>query len=185
MKKIPSNSSQVVVSSTPAKNGTRAHTTLYELTDGGRWKAVGDWSGHNGENGWDKNRSVGDSTTPVGVFGLTDAGGYLKNPGTELTYDRDRTYRTAAAATYGRKYAKVFNYVIAVNFNRVAGSAPTDSRHPHGAARGGKIWLHVDHASPTHGCITLSQSGVKYLLTHLDPGDHPVIVTGPESVISR
>lgn len=185
MKKIPGRSRQVVVSTTKTAKGNRAHTSLYRLTPGGAWKAVRDWSGHNGQNGWKKKRSVGDGTSPIGVFGLTDGGGYLKNPGTKLTYDRDASYRGAAGATYGSKYDKVFNYLIAINFNRVAGSKPTDGRHPDGAARGGKIWLHVDHDSPTRGCITVSQSGVKFLLTHLDPNDKPVIVTGPKSAISH
>ncbi|GAB3558366.1 L,D-transpeptidase family protein [Spelaeicoccus albus] len=185
MRQIPKRTTQVLVSATETKTGSRAHTTMYRLVADGTWKAVDDWPGHNGKNGWKKHRSVGDATTPIGVFGLTDAGGYLANPGTKLSYDRDPAYRSAAAATYGDSFKKVFNYLIAINFNRVAGSKPTDSRHPHGAARGGKIWLHVDHHSPTHGCITLPQSGMKFLLTHLDPKARPVIVTGPKPVISR
>lgn len=185
MKKVPARSHQVVVSTTKTKKGTRAHTTLYRLSADGSWAAVGDWSGHNGRNGWEKKRSVGDATSPIGVFGLTDGGGYLKNPGTALTYDRDPNYRGAAGATYGAKFDKVFNYVIAINYNRVPGSKPTDGRHPDGAARGGKIWLHVDHHGPTRGCITLPQSGVKFLLTHLKPKADPVLVSGPHPTISR
>lgn len=185
MNKVPKRTHQVVVASTETKHGTAARTTLYRLGDDGGWTRVDSWAGHNGKGGWTSRHTINDTESPVGVYGLTDAGGYLADPGTKLSYDQEHAYRQGAVATYGPKYRSVFNYVIAIDFNRVPGSPPTDSRHPRGTRPGGKIWLHVDHDSPTHGCITLDQAGMKFLLTHLDPDAHPVIVTGPEPAIAR
>jgi L,D-peptidoglycan transpeptidase YkuD (ErfK/YbiS/YcfS/YnhG family) len=71
----------------------------------------------------------------------------------------------------GESLAGAFDYVIAIDYNRVDGSSPLDPRRPQGAARGGGVWLHVDHGGPTQGCISLGSDAMRRLLQTLDPAD--------------
>ncbi|WP_349828497.1 hypothetical protein [Brevibacterium litoralis] len=184
MARIPAETEQVLVSSTPTVEGTTATTTYYERTTDG-WVERAAFDGHNGSAGWREDRREGDRTSPIGVFALTDAGGYLPDPGSKLPYTQDESLRGGAAATYGADWAEIFDYVIAINYNRVAGSAPFDDRRPEGWEKGGKVWLHVDHDSPTRACITLEKDEMEYLLTTLDPARTPYIAMGPAEVLSR
>ncbi|TGA89414.1 L,D-transpeptidase family protein, partial [Streptomyces sp. MZ04] len=58
---------------------------------------------------------------------------------------------------------------------------PNDPTRPQGQAKGGSIWLHMDHGSGTSGCVSLSKPGMEYLLKNLDPKRHPVVVMGDKS----
>ena len=184
MAEVPAEATQVLVSTTSERDGTQATTTLYERTPSG-WEELKSFSGHNGKNGWKRDRHEGDKTTPIGVFSITDAGGYLEDPGTELPYTQSDDLRKGASRTYGEEFPQVFDYVIAINYNRKPGTPPTDGTRPHGWEKGGDIWLHVDHASPTLGCVTIDREDVKYLLKTLDPDQHPHIILGPQDVISQ
>ncbi|WGW13368.1 L,D-transpeptidase family protein [Saxibacter everestensis] len=182
--KIPKETSQVLVSRTEETKQSNATTMLYERNADGNWSKVKSWRGHNGGNGWATNRTEGDKTSPAGVFSISDAGGYKKNPGSKLPYTRDDTYRDEAVGAYGNSMKDVFNYVIAINFNRRTGEPPTDGERPDGSEQGGKIWLHVDHDSPTRGCITIPEDGVRWLLKNLDPANKPMIILGSDEIIS-
>ncbi|WP_344308425.1 L,D-transpeptidase family protein [Brevibacterium samyangense] len=184
MARIPAETTQVLVASTPDADGTEARTALWEFADG-TWERTGEFAGHNGGAGWLEDRREGDRTSPIGVFTLTDAGGALPDPGAKLPYTHDPSLRTNAQATYGDDWADVFDFVIAIDYNRVPGSPPTDDRRPLGWDAGGKIWLHVDHDSPTKGCISMSADDMRTLLRTLDPAAAPHIVMGPEEVIAR
>ncbi|RSN94545.1 hypothetical protein DMH26_22920, partial [Streptomyces sp. WAC 05379] len=52
---------------------------------------------------------------------------------------------------------------------------------PEGDDRGGSIWLHMDHGSGTSACVSLSESGMEYLLRTLDPDLRPVVVMGDKA----
>ena len=71
-----------------------------------------------------------------------------------------------------------FDYVIAIDYNRVKGTPPNDPTRPGGVEKGGSIWLHMDHGSGTSACVSLSQSAMEYLLRTLDPEQRPVVVMG-------
>jgi L,D-peptidoglycan transpeptidase YkuD (ErfK/YbiS/YcfS/YnhG family) len=86
---------------------------------------------------------------------------------------------------FGDSRADVFDYLIAVDYNRVPGHSPLDSARPLGAGRGGGIWIHVDHGGPTHGCVSIPLADVRYLLRHLSAAAHPVVVMGDAARLAR
>lgn len=140
------------------------------------WDRTHTWAAHNGRRGWTTDHREGDKRSPVGVFALSDAGGVLPDPGAKLPYTH------SAAFTPPSYWAKAthhdFDYVVAVDYNRVRGTSPLDTKRPEGAAEGGGIWLHMDHGSGTSGCVSISKSGMEQLLRTLDPARHPVVVMG-------
>ncbi|GAA4285326.1 hypothetical protein GCM10022261_28570 [Brevibacterium daeguense] len=184
MAEVPAESSQVLISTTPGIEDTNATTALYER-NGEAWTEARRFVGHHGGNGWREDRKEGDRTSPIGVFALTDAGGYLPDPGSKLPYTQDDALRSGAAAVYGEDWADVFSYVIAINYNRAAGTPPTDDTRPMGWDAGGKIWLHVDHDSPTQGCVTMQAEDMEFLLRTMDPERTPHIIMGPADAIGR
>jgi L,D-peptidoglycan transpeptidase YkuD (ErfK/YbiS/YcfS/YnhG family) len=157
---------------------------LYERTADG-WQAGTTWPAHNAFKGWTDHHMTGDLRSPIGVFTLTDAGGRLSDPGTELPYTRSSGFVANGTGFEGEPLAGSFDYVIAVNYNRVPGTSPQDWTRPLGADRGGGIWLHVDHDGPTQGCVSLAEQHMKELLRALDPDRHPVIVMGDAASLAR
>lgn len=181
---IPEETGQLLVASGADEDATDAHLALWER-DGDSWVRTATMDGRNGANGWKEDRREGDRTTPAGVFTLSDAGGYLEDPGSALPYYRDEGLRGGAEAVYGDGYASVFDYVIAIDYNRKTGVAPTENTRPQGWDAGGKIWLHVEHGSPTRGCIALDADDMRHLLTTLDPDQEPRIAMGSEEFLAQ
>ncbi|MFJ5260788.1 L,D-transpeptidase family protein [Streptomyces sp. NPDC088387] len=182
---IPDDSRQVLVVTGEGKNENTVTAVLYERT-GEAWQAsAGPWDGHNALRGWTDDHRLGDLRSPIGVFGLTDAGGLLKDPGTELPYDQGPAFTLNGTGFEGEPLAGSFDYVIAINYNRKAGTTPLDWTRPLGAEKGGGIWLHVDHGGPTQGCVSLPKDDMKELLRTLDPQARPVVVMGDEGSLSR
>lgn len=184
MAQLPSDARQVLVATSAQPSDTASSLRLYEYRDG-KWQHVKAFASHNGRAGWRENRTEGDETTPAGVFSLSDAGGTLKNPGSKLPYTQDTNLSATAQNVYGPDYAEVFDYVIAIDFNRVTGTAPTNTERPHGKKIGGGIWLHVDHGKGTNGCVTVQKDDMAWLLRKLDPGKNPHIVMGDQAFISK
>ncbi|WP_406446274.1 L,D-transpeptidase family protein [Streptomyces sp. NBC_00631] len=187
---IPADSGQVVAVYGEDKDSADSTVVLYtrdtrETQDtggsrgirGGGWRPVGSWPAHNGRSGWTTDHYAGDGRSPVGVFTVTDAGGVLPDPGTRLSYDQGR--ELYAPPRYWRPaYQHDFDYVIAIDYNRLRGTPPHDTTHPWGDGRGGSIWLHLDHGSGTSACIGLPKEAMEYLLRTLDPARDPVVVMG-------
>ena len=132
-----------------------------------------------GGKGWGKTRQ-GDRRSPTGVFGLTDAGGYYRNPGTKLPYQWSPGTYSAVVNGY-----RVNSYVLSINYNRVAGTPPSSARIPGPSSRGGQIRLHEGHASSSAGCIGVSRAGMRSMLRWADPRAKPVILMGPHTSIIR
>ena len=154
---IPAATTQVLVVSGAAATSSVVAAELYERV-GGDWVSIRKWKGHIGKKGWTTRHVQGDLSTPVGTFTLSDAGGLLPDPGSGLPYHRSSAFvPPASEAGFGDAMADVFNYVIAVDYNRVRGRSPLDWTRPLGARRGGGIWLHVDHDGPTHGGVSRSR----------------------------
>lgn len=78
-----------------------------------------------------------------------------------------------------------FDYVVAIDYNRVPGTTPLDRTRPLGEDKGGGVWIHVDHDGPTNACVSLSEEHMRALLTALDPDKEPVVVMGPEEALAR
>lgn len=173
--RIPPNTRQVVAVYGAGRDSADATVVLY-TKHGSAWERARGWPAHNGKKGWTADHHEGDRRSPVGVFTLTDAGGVLPDPGARLPYTRDASF--AAPRRWAASHWHDFDYVIAIDYNRVRGTAPNDPTRPEGDAKGGSIWLHMDHGSGTSACVSLSRAAMEYLLRTLDPHRHPVVVMG-------
>jgi L,D-peptidoglycan transpeptidase YkuD (ErfK/YbiS/YcfS/YnhG family) len=153
------------------------------------WYQVGEaLTGRNGTNGWSPDHRAGDQRTPMGVFSLTAAGGRLPDPGTSLPYEYRPSYYQAGGGSgedaLAVELADGFDYVVAIDYNRLPGYPPSDPTRPMGSAAGGDIWLHVDHDSPTHGCVALDRAAMKMILGWLSPANRPLIVMGAAATLA-
>ncbi|WP_330317601.1 L,D-transpeptidase family protein [Streptomyces platensis] len=180
-KRIPADSRQVLVVTGKDMDSFQSRVVLYTREEGSDdWEPGPTWSAHNAAHGWTADHRYGDLRSPIGVYPLTDAGGLLAPPeGTKLPYDRNGSFVAGGTGVEGEPLAGAFDYVIAINYNREPGTSPLDQQRPWGAAKGGGVWLHVDHDGPTQGCISLKPKVMRELLRTLDPDLHPVIVMGP------
>lgn len=181
---IPAATRQVLVASGKAKNSSAATVTLWSRTANGHWKAGAAWPAHNALRGWTSTHHAGDLHSPIGVFTLSDAGGFDANPGAKLPYHHSSAFRAGGVGFDGEPLDAAFDYVIAIDYNRVPGTSPLDGSQPLGSQRGGGIWIHVDHGGPTHGCVSVSAPHMVDLLHTLVPADHPVIVMGDHTSLA-
>ncbi|MEV1068985.1 L,D-transpeptidase family protein [Streptomyces sp. NPDC050263] len=179
-RRIPAASRQVVAVYGDGKDSADATVVLYARR-GAVWERVRGWRGHNGKKGWTAEHRAGDNRSPVGVFTLTDAGGVLADPGARLPYTRSADF--GAPRWWARSHWHDFDYVIAIDYNRVKGTPPDDPTRPEGEEKGGGIWLHMDHGSGTSACVSLSRTAMEYLLRTLDPARRPVVVMGDRAAL--
>ncbi|MFD9075824.1 L,D-transpeptidase family protein [Streptomyces lasiicapitis] len=187
--RIPKNSRQVVAVYGEGRNSADATVVLYtksaDTKSADTWKKTRSWPAHNGKKGWTPNHRENDKRSPVGVFTLSDAGGVLADPdparGTGLPYTKSAAFQ--APHYWPKTHWHDFDHVIAIDYNRVKGTPPNDPTRPQGQSKGGSIWLHMDHGSGTSGCVSLSKSGMRYLLRTLDPKQHPVVVMGDKAAL--
>ncbi|MFI1483996.1 hypothetical protein [Streptomyces sp. NPDC020747] len=177
-KQIPSGSHQVVAVYGDGKDSADSTIVLYTKS-GSTWDKTRSWKGHNGKKGWTVNHRENDKRSPVGVFTLSDAGGVLSDPGAKLPYTESAGFQ--APHYWAKSHWNDFDYVIAIDYNRVKGTSPNDPTRPQGQSKGGSIWLHMDHGSGTSACVSLPKSGMEYLLRTLDPDQHPVVVMGDKA----
>ncbi|WP_380278556.1 L,D-transpeptidase family protein [Kitasatospora purpeofusca] len=176
--RVPADTTQVVVATGEGKDTNRTSVTLWTRTAEGHWLSGESWQGHNAFKGWTTDHNEGDLRSPIGVFSLTDAGGRKPDPGSRLPYDKDAAFVVSGTGFAGEQLAGSFDYVVAIDYNRVPGNSPLDPRRPNGSTKGGGIWIHVDHGGPTHGCVSIPEDKMAQLIRTLDPGARPVIVMG-------
>ncbi|MFD8081138.1 L,D-transpeptidase family protein [Kitasatospora sp. NPDC059722] len=181
---VPAGTRQALVVTGDGADLSTGRATLYR-DDGSGWLAGPTWPTRNGNRGWSADHRLGDLRSPVGVFTLTAAGGRLPDPGSRLPYDHDGGFTVSGTGFEGEPLAGSFDYVVAIDYNRVPGSTPLDPHRPNGSGRGGGIWLHVDHGGPTHGCVGLRVDDMRELLRALDPALHPVVVMGDAAALAR
>ncbi len=182
--RVPADARQVVLVTGEGKDSSRSQVELYRKTATG-WQGGAVWPAHNALKGWTADHHLGDLRSPVGVFTLSDAGGLLPDPGTKLPYTHSGGFTVGGTGFEGESLAGSFDYVVAIDYNRVTGRSPLDWSRPQGADKGGGVWLHVDHGGPTHACVSLSEAHMKQLLRALDPALHPVIVMGDAASLAR
>ncbi|MER6163301.1 L,D-transpeptidase family protein [Streptomyces violaceorubidus] len=174
-RRIPGDSRQVVVVYGDGRDSADS-TVVFYTKQGSAWHRARSWAAHNGTKGWTTDHHENDKRSPVGVFTLSDAGGVLPDPGAGLPYSRSADI--AAPRWWAKAYWHDFDYVIAIDYNRVKGTPPNDPTRPEGTLKGGSIWLHMDHGSGTSACVSLPKQAMEYLLRTLDPDRHPVVVMG-------
>ncbi|MBM7437826.1 hypothetical protein [Streptomyces sp. HB132] len=184
---IPAEARQAVVVTGQGPDSNRSEVVLYDLDDPALgWRpGAGPWPAHNGMEGWTDHHLADDLRSPAGVFGLTDAGGRLPDPGALLPYDEQSRFAVSGEGFLGEPLEGSFDYVVAINYNRTPGTSPLDRTRPLGAERGGGIWIHVDHGGPTQGCVSLTEDRMRELLLTLDPAKYPVIVMGDAASLAR
>ncbi len=169
---------QVVIARGRSRGSSYATVSRWQWR-GGCWSRVGSTRARNGARGWHHKPWDWSYLSPIGIFGLTDAGGRLrKPPGTQLPYDRNRA---GFQGPPGGEW--VFDYVVAINFNRVPGRSPLDLTRPNPKIKDGGIWLHVAGRGATRGCVSISRAQMRTMLRWLDPDQRPVIVMGPRGVL--
>ena len=182
--RIPATTNQVVLASGKGRDANETTVTVWSRTPDGRWLAGEAWAGHNAYKGWTTDHNEGDLRSPIGVFTLTDAGGRDADPGSRLPYDKDSNFVVSGKGFAGEPLAGSFDYVVAINYNRVPGNSPLDGRRPDGGSKGGGIWIHVDHGGPTHGCVSVPEDKMAALIRLLDPAANPVIVMGDAATLA-
>lgn len=183
---IPAGARQAFVVTGESADSNRSAAVLY-TRDGlaADWRAVHTpWPAHNALNGWTAEHWEGDLRSPVGVFTLTAAGGRLDPPATAFPYDLSPDFAVTGEGFHGEPLEGSFDYVIAIDYNRLPGTSPLDHTRPLGQERGGGIWIHVDHGGPTQGCVSVTEDRMKELLGLLDPAQEPVIVMGDAASLS-
>jgi L,D-peptidoglycan transpeptidase YkuD (ErfK/YbiS/YcfS/YnhG family) len=173
---VPAKSGQAVIVRAPSMSSTTNTVTLWTRTAAGWRQLDTSMPGHNGERGWSAHRTSGDLKTPTGVYSLTAAGGRLPNPGTSEPYEHNASYFRTNGRFLGHSTVGVFDYVVAIDFNRVPGSPVSSTAEPKGEGPGSAIWLHVDNGAATLACVTVSKQNMVTILRWLDPSQHPVIV---------
>ncbi|MFE9560046.1 hypothetical protein ACFYM0_02915 [Streptomyces sp. NPDC006487] len=179
---IPDRTRQVLLVSGSA-DSAQSTVSLYQRGPSGWQRTAGPWTAHNGLRGWTHAHELNDLRSPYGVYGLTDAGGWLPDPGTKLPYRGNADFKTDRVFA-GKPMTDSFGYVIAINYNRVQGRSPMDNAKPLGTAKGGGIWLHVDADAPTQGCVSISRGAMRRVLRTLNPAAHPVIVMGDRTSLA-
>lgn len=184
---IPASARQAVVVTGQGPDSNRSTVVLYSREDSARgWRpGAGPWPAHNGMEGWTDHHLANDLRSPVGVFGLTDAGGLLPDPGSLLPYDQESRFAVSGEGFLGEPLEGSFDHVIAINYNRTPGTSPLDRTRPLGEERGGGIWIHVDHDGPTQACVSVTEDRMRELLLTLDPAKYPVIVMGDAASLAR
>lgn len=183
---IPAGTRQAFVVTGESADSNRSTAVLY-TRDGptADWRAaMAPWPAHNALNGWTGEHWEGDLRSPVGVFTLTAAGGRLDPPATAFPYDLSPDFKVEGEGFQGEPLEGSFDYVVAIDYNRLPGTSPLDHTRPLGAERGGGIWIHVDHGGPTQGCVSLTEDRMKELLGLLDPAEEPVVVMGDAASLS-
>jgi L,D-peptidoglycan transpeptidase YkuD (ErfK/YbiS/YcfS/YnhG family) len=129
------------------------------------------------------------SRTPRGVFGLSEAFGRAKDPGSALPYTRVGTSHWWVSDVRSPHYNQMricppgawcgfrqsrseqlgtidaYAYALVIDYNR----------DPVVSGRGSAFFLHVTEGRPTQGCISMAESDMKWLLRWLDPADEPAI----------
>ncbi|WP_405017914.1 L,D-transpeptidase family protein [Kitasatospora sp. NBC_00070] len=181
---IPADTRQLVVASGKDKDGSDTAVTLWTRTADNHWKPGTVWAGHNAYKGWTTDHRQGDLRSPIGVYALTDAGGRQADPGSKLPYDQDKAFVIDGDGFNGEPLAGSFDYVVAINYNRVPGTSPLSTKYPEGVGKGTGIWLHVDHGGPTHGCVSLPEAQMIELIKALDPAAKPMIVMGDAAALA-
>lgn len=169
----------------------KGRKSSYSTVQGWRKDAAGCWNlewsraGRNGYTGWHPRPWDGSGYSPIGVYRLSDAGGRLPNPGTRLPYHHQPEYWSRGGFKMNDDAVQVFNYVVAINFNRYPGRSPRDLSRPNPNIPDGGIWFHVGGGGATRGCISLPESDMIMAMEWLDPGQRPVMVMGPKKALRR
>lgn len=179
--RVPAQTTQLVVAISPRRGSDENTFQRWEKTDG-CWVMLSSWWSLNGFKGWHERPWTGSLRSPIGVFSMTDTGGRLANPGTSMRYHYGpkRYERGGYKISYP---VQLYNYVIAINFNRRIGKPPRKNiQLTRGAGSG--YWIHQRGLGSTRGCVSLTKKQMVKTLQWLRPTATPHIIMGPTQSIS-
>lgn len=196
---------QVVIVTSRSWTSTQAQLEAYQQGRNGWTCTIGPLSARVGRTGMvaGYRRMQDTGTTPAGTFTLSMAFGLAPDPGCHLPYQHvtsDDEWWVAdplsphynslrrgdqggfALSETGRRASEriaahpaEYEHVLVVDFNR-----------PHPArSRGSGIFVRVSTGVPTGGSVAIDRDALVALLCWLQPGEHPVIVIGPERSIAQ
>ncbi|MFC9424987.1 L,D-transpeptidase [Streptomyces sp. NPDC056987] len=184
--------SQLLTAEAPGTGSTTGRLTWWDRRDG-RWVAAGSAAARFGAGGLTEGagRRQGTSTTPTGVYALPYAFGTAPAPaGTAYSYrpvtgaswwcqdnaSRDynrwveglpadcRAAESERLADYGTQYSHAM--VVGFNYDRPV------------RGRGAGIFLHVDGAGATAGCVSVPADAMRAVLAWADPARAPHLAIG-------
>lgn len=184
MARIPARTAQIVLT---VGKGDRSSVSTVQFWSrrAGCWQLDHAARARNGYAGWHPHPWDGSGYSPIGVFSLTDAGGRLPNPGTKMPYHYGPKSYVSGGYRMNDNATQVFDYVVAVNFNRYTGRPPRDDGRPNPRIPDGGIWFHVGGAGATRGCISISKGEMVLALAWLDPAARPMMVMGPAARLAK
>ena len=178
--KVPAATTQLIVAISEDRWSDENTFQRWEKS-AGCWVQLSSWWSLNGFNGWHERPWTGSLRSPLGVFSLTDAGGRLRNPGTKMRYHYgpQRYERGGYKISYP---VQLYNYVIAINYNRRIGKPPRNTNQPN-RNTGSGYWIHQRGLGSTRGCVSLTKSQLVTTLRWLTPTARPHIIMGPTQSI--
>lgn len=185
---------QLITAQAPGTGSTSGTLTWWDLRDG-RWVATGSAPARFGAKGLVDGaaRKQGTNTTPTGLYDLPFAFGVEKAPdGTtveyrpvredswwcqdndSLSYNRWTEPRPsdcrAAESEHLISYRTQYAYALVIGFNY----------HAPVRGRGAGIFLHVNGAGATAGCVSVPADAMRALVRWADPARHPHIAIGTD-----
>jgi L,D-peptidoglycan transpeptidase YkuD (ErfK/YbiS/YcfS/YnhG family) len=163
---------------------------------------------------WAARRVQNSGKTPAGTFRLLRGFGIVRPAGVSLRYQvvnlsdwwpydpRDpRTYNVqqtsrprnarwrSSWAEHLATYRRQYRFAVVLDYNLPSGvhfnGREWVASQPANTHKGGGIFLHVNGDGATAGCVSVSRAHMRSILRWLDPADHPRIVMGPRSQLSR
>ncbi|MFE0422457.1 L,D-transpeptidase [Streptomyces sp. NPDC058953] len=188
--------SQLITAVAPEAGATAGRVMWWERDEGGRWAEAGAAPARFGANGLAAGgeRVQGTSTTPAGLYDLPYAFGIAPAPeGTAVAFrpvtERSWWCQDNDSASYNRwveglpadcraaeaehlvEFGTQYAHALVVGFNY--------DRPVRG--RGAGIFLHVNGAGPTSGCVSVPADAMARILAWVDPERRPHIAIGTES----
>lgn len=188
--------SQLITAVAPEAGATTGRVVWWERAPDGRWAEAGSAPARFGANGLvaGGKRVQGTSTTPAGLYDLPYAFGIAAAPvGAAITYrpvtDRSWWCQDNDSASYNRwveglpadcraveaehlvEYGTQYAHALVTGFNY--------DRPVRG--RGAGIFLHVNGAGPTAGCVSVPADAMARILAWVDPERSPHIAIGTET----
>ncbi|MFZ1362396.1 MAG: L,D-transpeptidase family protein [Candidatus Nanopelagicales bacterium] len=179
--KVPTGTKQVVLVEGRSMKSYSSKVVRWEKR-GKCWFKLSTFDAYNGYRGWAIVPWTGGQRSPIGTYRLTDAGGRLANPGTKMRYHYGPQAYGAGGYAMSRAKLQIFDYVVAVNYNRKAGTTPRANKVLTRKKASG-YWFHVRRAFPTRGCVSMSRPNMKTFTRWLDPSKKPVTIQGPRTTI--
>ena len=182
---------QAIVVTAAHYGDTKATWTAYQRSAKGWTVALGPWTANVGKKGIAPagEKREGDLRTPTGTFGFDFMFGVQPDPGVKFPFRRvsgpnivwvenpdsplynewvDSNQHPEEADEDNMYKPTVYAYGAVINYN-------TAARTP---GLGSGIFMHVQGAGPTAGCVSLPESKLVTALKWLDPAASPAIVIG-------